>query len=43
MEIYEEAKEINAKRASEEEADVFEEVEEVASETCTDDETKREL
>ena len=41
--IYEEAKEINAKRASEEEADVFEEVEEVASETCTDDETKREL
>lgn len=43
MEIYEEAKEINAKRASEEEEDVFEEVEEVASETCTDDETKREL
>lgn len=41
--IYEEAKEINAKRASEEEEDVFEEVEEVASETCTDDETKREL
>jgi predicted P-loop ATPase/GTPase len=41
--IYEEAKEINAKRASEEEADVFEEVEEVASETCTDDETDREL
>ena len=41
--IYEEAKEINAKRASEEEADVFEEVEEVASETCTDEETDREL
>ena len=41
--IYEEAKEINAKRASEEEADVFEEVEEVASEACTDDETEREL
>ena len=41
--IYEEAKEINAKRASEEEEDVFEEVEEVASETCTDDETNREL
>lgn len=41
--IYEEAKEINAKRASEEEEDIFEEVEEVASETCTDDETKREL
>ena len=39
--IYEEAKEINAKRASEEEADVFEEVEEVASEACTDDETER--
>ena len=28
---------------AEEEEDVFEEVEEVASETCTDDETKREI